>query len=94
MANEFGSDAQLPTRASRRDLEPACPAAQLGTLCAAIGLAAVLWTTYSAFDRNGFDVRVAVITPVLAALGFQAAEIAEQHATLMVTPTADQTTSR
>ena len=64
--------ADTPKAAPGSEPEPACVASVLGSLCAAIGLAAVVWTTYNAFDHNGLDVRAAVVTPVLTALGLEA----------------------
>ncbi|AMM25780.1 hypothetical protein [Variovorax sp. PAMC 28711] len=59
----------LKARAPARDPEPACLPAVLAAIGAAVALAAVVWTTYDAFDESGFDFRAAVVQPVLSALG-------------------------
>ncbi|RZI95720.1 MAG: hypothetical protein EOP78_05970 [Variovorax sp.] len=72
MTPQARPDTDAPKAAPGSEPEPACVASVLGAVCAAIGLAAVVWTTYNAFDHNGFDVRAAVVTPVLTALGLEA----------------------
>ncbi|MET0542381.1 MAG: hypothetical protein ABWZ88_11550 [Variovorax sp.] len=50
------------------DPQPACLTAVIATACAAVGLAAFVWTTYDSFDHNGFDIHAAVVVPAMSAL--------------------------
>lgn len=72
MTNRTSASDHIPDHAPARDPEPACAAALVAAACVAIGLAAIVWTIYGSLDRDAFDVRATVITPVLSALGVQA----------------------
>lgn len=95
MAREYASEADMQMAGSRRDPEPACAVALIGSACVAIELAVVLWATYDAFDHNGFNVNAAVVNPVLAALGFQTAQSTQgARATIVMPAHSGRTTSR